>query len=115
MQIVFGTAHPLKTEYLRGHLPTVKVGLYGGILTPDTVTIEHLVPKVQHGRTTYSNLVLATKENNNRRGSLPLKRFVTEEQVQTYLNQFKGVITDTGFVGDCYIRRVEPTLKSLLK
>ena len=36
--------HPLKTEWLKGKLPTVKYGIYGKELTPKTVSIEHNIP-----------------------------------------------------------------------
>ena len=59
MQVSFGYTHYLKTYYLQGKLPTVKRGLYGGILTPETVSLEHILPKEKGGHTTLSNLALA--------------------------------------------------------
>lgn len=114
MQITFCQNHPLKTHWLKGHLPSVRYGIYGGELTPDTCTIEHLVPKSKGGRTTYNNIALATKLNNNRRSSHPLKNYLTATMADEYLNQFRGVEIDD-FSGDRYIRRVEPTIRRLLK
>ena len=114
MQVTFGTAHPLKTLWLQHKIPMVKKGIYGGDLTSDSITIEHLQCRKSGGKTTYSNLALATKENNNRRGDRPLKQFLTQEQADEYLSQFVNVKADD-FDGNRYIRRVEPTIKRLLK
>ena len=76
----------LKTEYLRGNLsPQVSKGLYGGKLTPTTVSLEHILPKsgtringkFVKGHTNLSNLALATRRNNSIRGNKPLKDFLT--------------------------------------
>lgn len=114
MFITFGTSHPLKLHFLKGHLPSVRYGIYGGELTPDNVTIEHLQPRSKGGKTTYNNIALATKLNNNRRSSHPLKNYLTDTMADEYLNQFRGVEIDD-FSGDRYIRRVEPTIRRLLK
>lgn len=114
MFITFGTNHPLKTLWLKHKLPSVRYGIYGGELTPDTVTIEHLQPRSKGGKTTYNNIALATKLNNNRRSSHPLKNYLTATMADEYLKQFRGVEVDD-FSGDRYIRRVEPTIRRLLK
>ena len=114
MQVSFCQNHPLKTLWLEHKLPSVRYGIYGGKLTPDTVTIEHLQPRSKGGKTTYNNIALATKLNNNRRSSHPLKNYLTDTMADEYLNQFRGVEVDD-FSGDRYIRRVEPTIKRLLK
>ena len=114
MLVTFGTAHPLKTLWLQHKLPSVRYGIYGGELTTDNITIEHLQPKSKMGRTTYNNIALATKENNNRRSSNPLKNYLTNTMADEYLAQFKGIEVDD-FSGDRYIRRVEPTIRRLLK
>ena len=114
MQITFAQNHPLKTHWLKGHLPSVRYGIYGGELTPDTVTVEHLVPRSKGGHTTYNNIALATKLNNNRRSSHPLKNYLTQAQADEYLEQFKGIEIED-FSGDRYIRRVSPTIQRLLK
>ena len=114
MQVSFGYTHYLKTYYLQGKLPTVKRGLYGGILTPETVSLEHILPKEKGGHTTLSNLALATKINNSYRGSKPLKDVLTEEQAKEYLDQFKGVQVND-FYGDVYIKKAGATINRLLK
>ena len=112
----------LKTEYLRGNLPVSK-GLYGGKLTPTTVSLEHILPKsgtringkFVKGHTNLSNLALATRRNNSIRGNKPLKDFLTRQQADEYLSQFKGVKTPNGFNGDKYIEKVSKTIDRLLK
>ena len=61
--VAFGYKSPLKTLYIKGKLHINK-GFYGGTLTKENVTLEHLVPYSKGGKTTLDNLVLATKENN---------------------------------------------------
>ena len=48
--VSFGYSHKLKTLYKQGKLPSVVKGFYGGILTADTVTLEHLKPHSQKQR-----------------------------------------------------------------
>jgi len=61
--VSFGYSSPLKTLYKKGKLP-VKYDFYGSKLTNKNVTLEHLKPHSQGGKTNLKNLVLATKENN---------------------------------------------------
>ena len=114
MFITFGTNHPLKTLWLKHKLPSVRYGIYGGELTPDNISVEHLVPRSKGGRTTYNNIALATKLNNNCRSSHPLKNYLTQEQADIYLSQFRDVEIDD-FSGNRYIHRVLPTIQRLLK
>ncbi len=46
----FGYKHPLKTLYKKGQLP-IKRGFYGEIITPKTVSLKHLKPISQGGKT----------------------------------------------------------------
>ena len=110
--ITFRYHHPIKTYWRKGLLPTVKRGLYGGLLTQENISLEHLIPHCVGGHTFFSNVALATKKNNNMRGSAPLERFLTGEQVETYLKQFKGVNLPE-FNGRKYIEAVIQTLKNL--
>lgn len=103
--ISFGYSHQLKTLYKEGKLPTVKYGFYGGELTKDIVSLEHLQPHSKGGKTVLNNLVLATVENNNKRGNKSLWEYLNPENVLKYLNQFIGVKTD-GFNGDDYVRQI---------
>ena len=89
--VSFGYSHKLKTLYKKGLLPTVKKGFYGGILSKDIVTLEHLLPHSQRGATTLSNLVLATVENNFKRSNSPLAQFYNPKAAEEYFQQFVGV------------------------
>ena len=112
--LVFGYKHALKKLYRQGKLPSITRGLYGGKLTQDTVSLEHLIPHCKkNGHTILSNLALATKKNNNARGSQPLSRFLTQEQADRYFDQFRGINVD-GFNGDHYIRVAGETVRRLL-
>ena len=115
--VSFGYKCILKTEYLKGALgKNVKYGLYGGRLTPATVSTEHLIPKSRGGTLRLGNTALATKANNNARGSAPLARHLTQEQADRYFNQFRGVRTEDGlFNGDTYIKQAGETVKRLLE
>ena len=112
--IVFGVSHAIKTHWLRGDFPSVTKGLYGGRLTPDNISLEHIQPKSKGGRTELYNLALATKYQNNKRSSRPLKECLTQEQADEYLSQFKGIQLDD-FNGDKYARILGKKLKQLLK
>lgn len=113
MQVSFGYNHYLKKYYMQGRLPSVTKGLYGGTLTPETVSLEHILPKERGGHTTLSNLALATKTNNSYRSNKPLKDVLTIEQASEYLRQFEGVQVDD-FNGDVYIKKAGATIRRLL-
>lgn len=111
-QTSFQYNHPLKTLWKKGKLPTVTRGLYGGVLTRDNVSLEHIQPVSQCGKTVLSNLALATKENNSARGSEDIGKFLTLGMIRDYLAQFKGVKVD-GFDGTQYIGELKETFKKL--
>ena len=75
----------LKTEWLRGNLPTVTKGIYGGDLTPETVSLEHIKCRCYNGKTELNNLALATKELNGLRGNKPLRFFLDAEKFIEYI------------------------------
>lgn len=113
LSISFGYSHKLKKLYKKGKLPTVVNGFYGGILTTDTVTLEHLKPHSKGGKTVLENLVLATAENNYKRSNKPLQNFINHKAMEGYLNQFKGVRVGN-FNGNRYIEKIIKTVKELL-
>lgn len=94
-------------------MSTVTHGLYGGVLTRDTVSLEHIKPVSQGGKTVLNNLALATKENNNKRGNEDIGKFLTFEMIRNYLAQFKG-IQIKGFNGDKYIEVLKATFGGLI-
>lgn len=48
--ISFTYKSPLKTEWLKGNMPSVTHGIYGGILTKDNITLEHIKPHSKGGK-----------------------------------------------------------------
>lgn len=111
MQVNFSSNSSILIDYWRlGAMPGVKRGLYGGKLTNENVTMEHLQPASKGGRCALYNIALATKENNSFRNNSPLKDFLTIHQAEDYLKQFKGIKLPD-FNGDVYIERVRETIK----
>lgn len=111
-QTTFRYSNPLKTLWKQGKLPTVKRGFYGDVLTPKTASLEHLKPHSKGGKTCLSNLVLATKKNNQKRSNLPIAQFVNIDNVKAYFEQFIGINTH-GFNGNQYIKMITKTLNDM--
>lgn len=89
--VSFGYQHDLKTAWKKGLLPQVKKGVYGNVLTLETISLEHIQPHSQGGRTTLDNLFLADKHANMKRGTKPIMEVLTYEQLVKYLAQFTDV------------------------
>jgi hypothetical protein len=111
--ITFGYSNQLKTLWRAHKLPSVEYGFYGGYLTQKNVSLEHLKPASQHGKTKLKNLVLATAENNRARGNQPIEYFMDYDNVIRYLSQFKDVKVGD-FNGNKYIKEVIDTLSHLI-
>ena len=100
----------LKTLFKNGELPSVVKGLYGGVLTKNNVTLEHIKAKSKGGASKLSNYAIATFKNNNKRGNLPITEFLTKESAREYLKQFENVKLPN-FDGEQYIKDIIKTLK----
>lgn len=111
--VSFGYQHPLKTAYKKGLLPTVKFDIYGNYLNKDNVSLEHIVPHSLGGRTVLDNLLLADKRANHRRGAKPLFMYTTQDMIDVYLWQFRG-LKNKYINGDHYINVVRNKLKGVL-
>ena len=109
-QPTFGYKWHVKTKYLKGQLPTVKVDVSGRKLTPKNVSNDHIVPHSKGGKTVDENLMLATKEFNQLRGNKPLKDFITAKGLANYLSQFIDVKVGE-FDGNKYIQAILKTLR----
>lgn len=107
----FGYSHPLKTLYIKGKLP-VKYGFYGDRLTKKNVSLEHLKPFSEGGKTELNNLVLASKEKNQARGNADIRIFANKETIIKYLSQFIDVKIEW-FDGNKYINGIIKTLTNL--
>ena len=86
-----GYNHPLKKAFKKGLLPTVRKGIYGFDIYPDTVSLEHGKPVSKGGKTETANLFLADCWMNSKRGVKPFEDFVTKKMLADYLTQFIGV------------------------
>lgn len=103
----------LKKYYKSGQLPTVKYGFYGDELTKDTVSLEHLKPHSKGGHTNLSNLVLASRDQNAKRGNDDLKLHFKPDAAKRYLEQFIGIKLKR-FDGNEYVQGILNTLNKLL-
>lgn len=110
---VFGYSNPLKTMFKKGQLPSVKYGFYGEKLTTKNVTLEHLLPCSQGGKTELKNLVLATANKNQERGISPLSSMLNWEYAGRYLEQFRDVKLKN-FDGNKYIDMILNTIRELI-
>lgn len=107
-----GYQHQLKTLYKQGKMPSVKRGLYGGLLTVDNTSLEHLKPHSQGGKTEWGNLALAERKRNTARGSKPLANFLSWEMLEKYLAQFNFRISGL-FDGFAYQDKIRATCRKL--
>lgn len=112
-QTSFGYSSPLKTLWLKNKLPTVKYGFYGDELTKRNVSLEHLKPHSEGGKTKLSNLVLASKDKNNNRGNAPLENVIDIGATARYLAQFRNVKA-RDFNGNAYIIDIIKTIGELI-
>jgi hypothetical protein len=112
--ITFGYKSPLKSEWIKNKemQKRVQYGLYGDKLTAKTISLEHLLPHSLGGKTTLSNLAIASKSKNCLRGNRPITEFLTFQMVKDYLIQFVGLKTPK-FDGDIYIQKTWKTFKKL--
>lgn len=111
--VSFGYKHSLKRHWLRGEMPGVKFGIYGGRLTKDNVTLEHIIPRNKRGKTVLGNLALAVDINNWCRGSAPFAKYYNPDIFERYCNQFKDIFFPD-FDGNEYIRQLRNTVNRLL-
>lgn len=110
--ITFCYKSVLKTLYKKGELPEVVKDIYGKVLTPENVTIEHIIPKSKKGASNLTNYALANARDNMSRSSDDLLKYTTIENIKEYFEQFIGVKRQ-GFDGDKYIKNAKKTLKKL--
>lgn len=104
----------LKMLYKAHKLPQVKYGFYGDRLTIDNASVEHLRPVAKGGVTEFSNIVLASKTQNNNRGTKPLSEFINLKAMIKYLEQFINIDVD-GFNGNNYIAQILQTVGRCLQ
>lgn len=110
----FGYKSPLKSEWLKGNMPSVKYGIYGGKLKPYNVTLEHIIPHSKGGKTELKNLALAVDINNWGRGDKPFNLFFSQIVFDKYIEQFKNIKLPD-FDGNEYIKELTKTIKRVIK
>lgn len=103
--VSFGYKHALKTAWKKGLLPTVTKGLYGNELTKANISLEHMTPVSQGGKTILENLALADRTANMQRGVKPIADVITFKQLMEYLEQFRNVKAK-GVNGNRYIKKM---------
>ena len=125
--ISFGYTTIISKLFKEGKLPNVVKGFYGGVLNikPNllqSVSNEHLQPVSKGGKTILKNIVLATVENNAKRGNEPLSSFFNKAKALEYWEQFKDLIIEYKkgnktkiFDGNKYIEESIETVKNILK
>lgn len=101
--VSFGYKTKLSENYKKGRIPLEK-GLYGGYLTPENKTNEHIRPVSKGGKTTMYNIALATAENNQKRGNDPLIEHLTMEGLIEYTLAFLEMPKVKGFNPIDYIK-----------
>ena len=124
--ITFGYTTTISKLFKEGKLPSVVKGFYGGELNINPKSLqrasnEHLRPKSLGGQTTLANIVLATVENNNKRGNEPLSLFFKKDKAEEYWEQFKDLVVEYQkgnktkiFDGNRYIEDSKATAKKIL-
>lgn len=108
----FGYSTQLSRLYKKGKLPSVKVGLYGMPLSKKTCSNEHIIPHSLGGKTDSSNIALADRDINSRRGNNDIHNFLTVDLIKQYLLQFVDVVVD-GFNGNKYISNLIKTFQNI--
>ena len=111
--ITFTYSSPVKTLFKKGILP-LKYGFYGDRITKKTVTIEHLQPVSQGGKTTLDNVVVVSANKNQERGVRPLKEMLNWEHVGRYLEPFKD-FKYKDFDGNKYIQGILQKIEKLIQ
>lgn len=111
--ISFGYKNRLKTEWLKGNLPELIHDFYdGSLLSKDTVTLEHLQPHSKGGKTTLSNLVLTSYQNNVKRGNRDIRNYINIENAKRYIEEAKKIKVK-GINGEEYAKSLIERLKKL--
>ena len=125
--ISFGYTTTVSKLFKEGKLPSVIKGFYGSELSinPKSLklaTNEHLKPISKGGKTNLNNIVLATAENNAKRGNEPLSKYFQKDRADKYWEQFRDLIVEYQkgnkkkiFDGNQYIEQSKATVKKILE
>lgn len=96
----------LKKLFRQGKLPKDLVDLGGNKITQKNLSGDHGLARSKGGKTTDSNMILATKWFNSMRGNRPLKEVVTMENLITWVNQYIKLKPIDGFDFVKYVQNI---------
>ena len=112
--IVFKNQPNLKKLWIKGQLPEVIYGIYGGRLTDKNITYEHIKPRSWGGKTILSNIALSVDINNWRRGNKPLADYLSRQSYEQYVAEFEKIRLPN-FNGKLYIDNLIKTINEVLR
>lgn len=87
----------LKKMYREGKLPKDLVDLGGNRITQKNMSGDHGIPRSKGGKTSDSNMILATKQFNNLRGNRPLREVTTVDNLAKWVEQYIKLEPIDGF------------------
>ena len=113
VSVNFGYKSRLKSEWKKGNIPQLIHDFYdGSLLNKDTVTLEHLQPHSKGGKTTLSNLVLTSFQNNMKRSNRDIRDYINLDAAKQYIEEAKQ-INCKGINGANYAKAIINKLRSL--
>lgn len=104
----------LKSEWLKGNMPTVTHDMGGNRLTKGNCTLGHMQAHSKGGKTALNNLMLETKGYNMSKGNMPFSKFFDWGAFIKYCEQFEKIELPD-FNGKEYIENITKTAQRLLK
>ena len=78
----------LKQLYRQSKLPKDLIDIGGNRITQKNLSGDHAIPRSKGGKTTDSNMMLATKQFNSLRGNRPLREVTTVKNLAAWVNQY---------------------------
>lgn len=112
--ILFGYKSVLKTEWLKGNMPSVKHDIGGNLLTIKNVTDGHMLAKSKGGKTNLKNITLETYDYNQLKGCKPFSWFFDTKSFLQYCGEVAQVDLPN-FKGKEYVKGIIETAFNLLR
>lgn len=112
--IVFTYKSVIKTEWLKGNMPSVKHDIGGNLLTKENITNGHMLPVSKGGKTNLKNLTLETLNYNQMKGNKPFSWFFDVKNFMQYCEEMSKVELPN-FKGIEYVKGIIETAFELLK
>lgn len=104
----------IKTEWLKGNMPSVKHDIGGNLLTKENITNGHMLPISKGGKTNLKNLTLETLSYNQMKGNKPFSWFFDVKNFMQYCEEMSKVELPN-FKGVEYVKGIIETAFELLK